>query len=267
MPVPVRAPRVPPPPPTVVLPPLAVSEGDAVGLLVPVSVGVGLAVLVSVGVGLAVLVSVGVAVDVGVAVELGDVRDGLVTGRLAVAVAVGLAHAVVVGVAGRADETAAAICSLDPVGVALTEAGAHRVAAVEPGDAVLPGPIGLAPAVLRAPLPSVPPPPPFCVPLPPVPPPPDVWPPVSTLEVTWPIAWRSGGTASVTIAMNATPASTATGRSQLPLVAHLVRVVHLAPGQATARGRGSESGQAQCPCQTQYRARLTASLRTLSSHG
>jgi hypothetical protein len=256
-----------------VLPPLAVSEGDVVGLLVPVSVGVGLEVVVSVGVGVAVLVGVGVAVDVGVAVELGDVTDGLVIGRLAVAVAVGLAHAVVVGVAGRADETAAAICSLDPVGVALTAVGAHRVAAFEPGDAVLPGPSGLVPAVLCAPLSSVPPPPPFCVPLPSVPAPPDVWPPVSTLEVTWPIAWRSGGTASVTIAMKATPASTATGRSQLAPVAHLVRVVCLAcfaqfaPGQATALGWGIESGQAQCPRQTQHRARLTAALATLSSHG
>jgi hypothetical protein len=160
-----------------------VSEGDAVGLSVPVSVGVALAVVVGGVVVVGVAVDVGVAIDVGVAVELGDVRDGLVTGRLAVVVGVGEVHAVV-GVAGRADETAAAICSLDPVGVTLTAAGWHCDAAFQPGDAVLPGPAGLAPAVLRAPLVSVPPPPPFCVPLPSVPAPPDVWPPVSTLEVT-----------------------------------------------------------------------------------
>jgi hypothetical protein len=246
--------------------PLSVSDGDAVGLPVPVSVGVALAVEVGVAVVVGVAVDVGVAVGVGVAVELGDARDGLVTGRLAVAVGAGEAHAGV-GVAGRADETAAAICSLDPVGVALTAAGWHCDVAFQPGAAVLPGPTGLAAAVLRAPLVSVPPPPPFRVPLPSVPAPPDVWPPVSTLEVTWPIAWRSGGTASVTIAMNATPASTATGRSQLAPIARVARVAHLAPGQAAARGRGTDSGQAQCPCQTQYRARLTAPPTTLSSHG
>jgi hypothetical protein len=179
----VRAPKVPPPTPTVVLPELPVAEGDAVGLPVPVSVGVGLPVSVGVDVVVGVEVTVGVAVDVGVAVELGDVRDGLVTGTLAVAVAVGEGHAVAV-VAGRADETAAAICSLDPVGVALTAAGWHCDAAFQPGDAVFPGPMGLAPAVLCAPLVSVPPPPPFCVPWPSVPAPPDVCPPVSTLEVT-----------------------------------------------------------------------------------
>jgi hypothetical protein len=169
----VRAPKVVQPP-TVVLPtPLLVSEGDAVGLPVPVSVGVGLPVVVGVDVAVGVVVVVGVAVDVGVAVELGAVRDGLVIGRVAVVVGVGEAHAGV-GVAGRADETAAAICWLDPVGVALTAAGWHCDAAFQPGDAVLPGPTGLAPAVLRAPLVSVPPPPPFCVPWPSVPAPPDV---------------------------------------------------------------------------------------------
>jgi hypothetical protein len=166
-----------------VLPELPVSEGDAVGLPVPVSVGVGLPVSVGVGVVVGVGVTVGVAVGVGVADEVGDVRDGLVTGTLAVAVAVAEEHTVV-GAAGRADETAAAICWLDPVGVTLTAACWHCDAAFQPGDAVLPGPIELAPAVLCAPLVSVPPPPPFCVPWPSVPAPPDVWPPVSTLEVT-----------------------------------------------------------------------------------
>jgi hypothetical protein len=248
--------------------PLSVSDGDAVGLPVVLSVGVGLSVSDGDAVGLPVVLSVGV----GLSVSDGD-AEGLpvalsVGVGLPVAVGVGEAHVGVgVGAAGRADETAAAICSLDPVGVTPTAAGWHCDAAFQPGAAVLPGPTGLAAAVLRAPLVSVPPPPPFRVPLPSVPAPPDVWPPVSTLEVTWPIAWRSGGTASVTIAMNATPASTATGRSQLAPIARVARVAHLAPGQATARGRGTDSGQAQCPCQTQCRARLTAPPTTLSSHG
>ena len=149
------------------------SEGDAVGLPVPVSVGVGLPVPVSVGVGLPVTLVVGVGLPVTVVVGVG----------LPVTLAVGETHAVVVAT-GRADETAAAIRSLDPVGVRLTAAGWHCDAAFQPGDAVLPGPIGLAPAVLCAPLVSVPLLPPFGVPWPSVPAPPDVWPPVSTLEVT-----------------------------------------------------------------------------------
>jgi hypothetical protein len=102
-------------------PPLEVSDGVAVGL--PVSVGVELAVVLGVPVGVGVSVSDELTVGVGVADGVGDVRDGPVTGRVAVAVAVGLTHAVVAGVAGRAEETAAAIFSLDPVGVALTAAG------------------------------------------------------------------------------------------------------------------------------------------------
>jgi hypothetical protein len=46
-----------------------------------------------------------------------------------------------------------------------------------------------------------------------VPAPPDGWPPGSTLELTFSIASRSGGTASVMVARKATPAITATGRS------------------------------------------------------
>jgi hypothetical protein len=67
--------------------------------------------------------------------------------------------------------------------------------------------------------------------------------------------------------MNANPASTATGRSQSLPIDRLTRAAQLAPGQFTARGRGSESGHAQCPCQTQYRALLALPLTTVSSHG
>src|SRR5689334_1264184 len=128
-----RAPKVPPPRPTVELPALPVSEGDAVGLPVPVSVGVGLPVAVAVGVGLPVAVSVGVGLPVAAADREGHAAADAV-------------------VAGRADDTAAAICSLDPVGVTLTAADWHCDAAFHPGTAVLPGPIGLVPAVLCAPL-------------------------------------------------------------------------------------------------------------------
>ena len=46
-----------------------------------------------------------------------------------------------------------------------------------------------------------------------MPAPPDGWPPGSTLELTFSIASRSGGTVSVMAARKPTPASTATGRS------------------------------------------------------
>ena len=99
--------------------------------------------------------------------------------------------------------------------------------------------------------------------------------PVSTLAVTCPMACRSGGTASVTIARKAIAASAPAGRSQLVPVTQFVTVAHLPPGHAAdrcrwrawGRGAGEEAGQAQCPRQTQYRARLTAPLTTLSSHG
>ena len=46
-----------------------------------------------------------------------------------------------------------------------------------------------------------------------MPAPPDGWPPGSTLELTFSIASRSGGTVSVMAARKPTPAITATGRS------------------------------------------------------
>jgi hypothetical protein len=52
-------------------------------------------------------------------------------------------------------------------------------------------------------------------PVPSAPPPPDDCPPVSTVELTWTIVALNVGTPSAMAAMNATPASTLTGRSQL----------------------------------------------------
>jgi len=55
--------------------------------------------------------------------------------------------------------------------------------------------------------------------------------PVSIVELTWTIACRNGGTTSATLAMNATPASTAAGRSQ-------ARPVGMPSFRAGARCRG-----------------------------
>ena len=69
--------------------------------------------------------------------------------------------------------------------------------------------------------------------------------------------------------MNATPASTPIGRSQLtpsgPVASRRSRGQEL--GHDSELGRGRRSGHAQCPCQTQYRARLKAPPATASSHG
>ncbi|MFZ0167538.1 MAG: hypothetical protein WAL12_28470, partial [Trebonia sp.] len=127
------------------LSPLSVSDGDAVGLPVALPVGVGLPVSDGDADGLPVALPVGV----GLPVSDGD-ADGLpvalpVGVGLPVAVGVGEGHAGV-GVAGRADETAAAIRSPDPVGVTLTAADSdwHCDTAFQPGAAVLPGPTELA---------------------------------------------------------------------------------------------------------------------------
>jgi hypothetical protein len=178
----------------------------------------------------------------------------------------GVAEAAVqpTGVRGSADETAAAILEVGvacTVAVAAVVAGWHFDAADERGDAI-PVALELAPALPPAPVVDDPP-FPAGEPLPSVPPPPDDWPPVSTLAVTCPMACRSGGIATVTIARKAIAASAPAGRSQLVPVIQFVTVTHLPPGRAAGRrrwrawgrGAGEEAGQAQCPRQTQYRAR------------
>jgi hypothetical protein len=94
------------------------------------------------------------------------------------------------------------------VGVAL---GSQDGVAATPGDAPF---LDVAGEVLPAP-----PAPPGRVPLPageppPLPPEGPDGCPVSMVELTCTIACRNGGTASAILAMNATPASTAAGRSQ-----------------------------------------------------
>jgi hypothetical protein len=206
-------------------------------------VGVG----VGVGVGVELTVTFGVGVDDGEADVLGvghpvAVPDGVAVDCVSAVVTVGDAGAVVRVLEGDA-------------------VGWHRD--VAPGTTVLRAPLAPGPAVLLAPFTSGPPPPfPDCEPLPPLPDPPDEWPPVR-LEPTCMSAWRSGGSASVMVATKATPASATIGRSR----SQLPRAACLPPGRDSAWGPGAEPGQAQCPRQTQYRARLTAPSRTLSSHG
>jgi hypothetical protein len=237
-------------------------------------------VLVSVGVGLAVSVgeSVGPPVSVGVGEPdqpghvLESTPDGPVAGWVGVPEGVGEGQAAAV-VGGSADETAAAMLE---VGVAVAVAAAVEDCwhcAVADADAV-PLAFGPALAVPWAPLVADPPPAPDGEPLPSVPPPPDDWPPVSTLLVTCPMAARSGGTATATIAMKATAASAPSGRIQLtPVVQLPLRRAGRCRWRAWARDSGEgEDGagaacQAQCPLHTQYLARLTAPLTTLSSHG
>jgi hypothetical protein len=108
--------------------------------------------------------------------------------------------------------------------------------------------------------------------------------PDSTLLLAVSIACRNGGTASVTLAIAAIPASTATGRIQLtapgrcPLPPSGSR---RSSGHGTAASRArascqrrndpsqvsSASGHAQCPRQVQYRTRSTAATSMLTSHG
>jgi hypothetical protein len=217
----------------------------------------------------------GLSVTPVVGVGPGDV---LGTPDVAEAGWVGVAAAVQPAVVtGSADETAAAILG-SGVACAATVAAAvtgwHVDAADERRDAV-PVALVLAPAWPPAPVFDDPPAFPVGEPLPSVPPPPDDWPLVSTLAVTCPMACRSGGTATVTIARKAIAASALAGRSQLVPVTQFVTVTHLPPGRAADRcpwrawGRRAveEADQAQCPRQTQYRARLTAPLTTLSSQG
>jgi hypothetical protein len=68
-----------------------------------------------------------------------------------------------------------------------------------------------------------------------VPAPPDVWPPGSTLELTFSIASRSGGTVSVMAARKPTPAITATGRSH--------KVPDARPESTQARPASSQARQ------------------------
>jgi hypothetical protein len=65
--------------------------------------------------------------------------------------------------------------------------------------------------------------------------PPDVWPPGSTLELTFLIASRSGGTVSVMAARKPTPAITATGRSH--------KVPDARPESTQARPASSQARQ------------------------
>jgi hypothetical protein len=200
--------------------------------------GVGPSVLVALADGL-VGVSVGDPDGLSVTPVLGvGPGDMLGTPDVAEAGWLGVAEAAVqrAGVTGSAEETAAAILGSGVacgVAVAAVVAGWHVDAADERGDAV---PLALVRAPAAPPAPVVDDPRPFPAgePLPSVPPPPDDLPTVSTLAVTCPMACRSGGTATVTIARKAIAASAPAGRSKLVPVTQFVTVTHLPPGRAAS---------------------------------
>ena len=118
-------------------------------------------------------------------------------------------------------EATAAILSAGPLPCAgplrVGPAGAcgwQLAVAVGPSEPAVPGPPVAVPAEPLTPPGEVPVPLPSGEPPPSMLSPPDPCPPVSTVELTWTIAWRNGVTASAMLAMNATPASTTSGRTQ-----------------------------------------------------
>lgn len=103
-----------------------------------------------------------------------------------------------------------------------------------------------------------------------------VSPPVSTTELAWTIACRTGGTASAADAMKATPARTAAGRTQLLRAAWIsvcdiergTGLLTLAQCRTCCRiWRKDGPGHAQWPRQTQFLARSTTPLAMASGHG
>jgi hypothetical protein len=133
------------------------------------------------------------------------------------------------------------------------------------------------------PFPSAVPPPPVPVPVPGTS---VACPPVSTVELTWTTACRSGATARVRLTMNATPARTPAGRNRLPPAALSTargggtsarhdrrpgsRVVRFPGSRSGSRSAGKlrpGRGQAQWPRQTQFLAHSTMALTTATSHG
>lgn len=177
----------------------------------------------------------------------------------------------VVAALGVAATVAAAEAVLPAPPCGVTDFG-HPDVAVVLGDAaardevVVPAPAPLVPPPGEVPVPAG-------VPLPSVPGLLGPFPPVSTFELTCTIAWRSGGTASVMTAMNATPASTPSGRSQLapawPAKSRRLAAGRIPPVPAwdSELSRGRCSGHAQWPRQTQCSARSRTPLAAATSRG
>lgn len=138
------------------------------------------------------------------------------------------------------------------------------------GAVVVAGLLGRAVPEVGLPLPAGAPPPVLLAP-------PGDCPPVSTVELTCSIASLNGGTASVTLATKARPASTPTCRSHAPverlgLVALCragarVAVSSRNRGRGSALGLGRDSSHAQCPSQTQCLAWSKAPAAMLTSQG
>ena len=129
----------------------------------------------------------------------------------------------------------------------------------------------LPPGEVPVPLPSGEP-PPWVLP------PPDACPPVSTVELTCMIAWRNGVTANAMLAINTTPATTTSGRTQPSRVTRRClgagrpaapnAIVSLAPDMSPAgcgsrRSRGQERELSQASAIGQ---RSEAGQRTEAGH-
>jgi hypothetical protein len=294
-----------------------VSVGLSLVVSVGVSVGVGVAVGVGVSVGvgdvaLAVGVTdvlgappevLGVGVTDGLAVAHDGDGDGVADGRTAGVrlraissafrslAEVGVVATVGSGSGEAATELVTTVVTLAPqvadaVGcgeaVPLDElAPAPRVVPSAPVDVAL-APAGPVPLPVGEPLPSVPAPPPGCD-----------GPTCRTVVLAAMIAWRNGCTPNETLAMIATAASTATGRSQLTSNRPAVRAGWLwparsgspGPGSSRSRGNGSRGTRASAlaagagsaavhagfQCQDQRQTQCLAAPRVsaakLSSHG
>ena len=191
--------------------------GDDVGVAEPEACGdmlaqLGLAVGVAVLAGVAVLVGVAVLLGVG----LGELLDGVGLGEVPEAVALGLDDAVLDGLA-----LAELVGDAELVGLLPVQDGDGEVSSalglvlaevpVRPAPAALvvrpecPGPGGITTG-------GVPVPPAVAPPASELPPPlPDGW-PVRTVELSWTIASRNGGTAAATPAAKTAQAMASAGR-------------------------------------------------------
>ena len=245
-----------------------VSDGDAVGLSPPPSVGVG------VGVGVGDVVGAGdVAPTVGdtevveapldvaglgvtdgvdvahVGVGEGDGRaDGVrlrsssfARRSLAEAAEVALPTTVATAGADEADEAAPALVTF-VLTVAVQVEDVVGLGDALPLDEVAPAPrVGLCAPAGVAPAPGEPVPLLVCEPSPsvPAPPPPEGPPPLSTVLLAWMMACRKGCTPNETLAMSTTAASRPTGRSQPTPTTRAVRGDPVEPTLSSSPGRGS----------------------------